>query len=888
MPAPKPPPSSGISNFLKGNAKFAYGGGVGLAFLGLDLKNVLDSDNKFKALLKTLKDFVLIRVAMVGLFNAVQAGIRGLVRDTGSLDQALKKLGQMQTFSRQLSAFVGGLSAARQRISALSQLSAKSPFKFEELAQANKSLEVFTRGAYSSVEATKEIGMVALATGNNITDVASVVGSFYDNLKNGQPVAQTTEQLRQMGVISQTTADHLNGMVEGGSNATQVFGELTEAMKKTAQGADGYKSELASITEEHQKAIESLQEKFASPFTAQETKNIENMTDAMKAITPTIGKVAGSLAIVFGGFTTAKTSMAKFFAESKSGQKTVEVFTYAIEALSVAAAAFGIYAAGQLTPIIAKLGQNFVQMGGFAAGATVALRSLAIVGVWALVATAVVSVVGAVINYSASIRQLKKDFRDWSTAQADNTAKLREQAAAIVTLADKHAVLASAMKNIIALQKQQDALDDKRKHRSKDEETPVYKKDMRQLIAYFSGAEEREKKLDEKKDKRASKEIENNKKIMADAAAQSTIIKEIVDAEAERQLAIEKQTKGIEQRDREAKAGLDAQQAAEKPLGDLEKQRVEVAGDLEKTRGAFKEREKELPKKPILSTTSITGGSEAEIRKYDAAMEQYRKKEEEFNKAQDKHYLTLESKEKALIQIDKEKQNIALQGPKTSSLFLNAQAEQLRQAKELKAAEADYAKLQKEGGGDREALSAAQIRVERAKALAGPEGIQKFAAGGELGLRQAEIAAATAKKAEANRPSPEELRQQRVERFQIKTDIQGRGARTSGDIKGAQAFEDLSKFSHHAEELMASGFQKQEAIALAGEQTRADITDEYLGKPMPVSALTAIGGGGGLPGIDPATEIARRQEMLQQKMVEYLALLSGKEEPETQTQPVYQ
>lgn len=894
MPAAKPPPSGGISGFLKSNAKFAgYTGGLGVAMIGLDAKNILDSDNKLKALLKTLKDFVLVRVAMVGVFTAVQAGIKGLVRDTGSLDQALKKLGQMQAFTRSLASFVGGLQAARQRISQLSQLSAKSPFKFEELATANKSLEVFTRGAYSSVEATKEVGAAAIATGNSITDVASAVGAFYDNLKSGQPVTQTTEQLRQMGIISQATADHLNGMVEGGSDMTQVFGELTQAMKNTASGAQGYKSELAGITAEHQKAIETLQEKFASPFTASETKNIQNMTEAMKAITPTIGKVAGSLQIVFGGFNTAKTSIAKFVAESKGGQKTIEVLTYAIEALSLAAVAFGVYAAGQLTPIIAGLGQKFVAMGGMAAGATVALRSLAIVGVWALVATAVVSVVGAVINYSASIKQLKKDFRDWSTAQADTTAKLREQAAAIVTLADKNAVLAASMKNIISLQKERDALDDKKKHRRKDEETPLLQKDARQLIRYFSGAEEREKKLEDKKDKRAAKEIENNKKIMADAAAQETINKQLVDAEAERQFQIEQQTKGIEQRDSEAKAGLEAQQAAEKPLGDLEKQRVEIAGDLEKKKSDFKDREKEAPKPPVKVAPPGAGYRGAGFReldylKYKEQQAEYEKKIKEYNQAQDKHYITQEEKEKQLIQIDKQKQDIALQAPKTSSMFLNAQAEQLRNAKELKAAEADYSKLQKEGGTDREKLSAAATRVERAKALAGEEGIKGYAATGELGLRQKEIAAATAKKAEEQRPSPEDVRRQKVERFQIETDIRGRGARVRGDIKTAQAMEDLSKFSHHAEQLMGAGFKKEEALQLAKEQTGADIADEYGGGRGQVSSLTAIGGGGGLPGIDPATEIARRQEILQQQMVGYLAIMSGDKEPEKQQQAVYQ
>jgi hypothetical protein len=892
MPAPKPPASSGISSFLKSNAKFAYGGGIGIAMLGLDAKAILDSDNKMKALLKTFKDFVLIRVAMVGIFTAVQQGIKSLVRDTGSLDQALKKLGQMQIFSRSLATFVGGLQAARQRIAALSQLSEKSPFKFEELATANKSLEVFTRGAYSSVEATKEIGLAAIATGSNITDVASVVGSLYDNLRSGQPIAQAAEQLRQMGIISQSTADHLVEMSEGGSDAASTFEVLTEAMKKTAAGAEGYKNELAGITEEHQKAIEVLQEKFASPFTAAETKNIENMTAAMKAITPTVGKVAGSLQVVFGGFNTARTSITKFVAESKAGQKGLEIFTYALEALSVAAVAFGVYAAGQLTPVIAKLGQSFVAMGGFAAGATIALRAVAIASVWLLVAQAIASVVGMVINYSNSVKQIKKDFHDWSEAQAEATKKLREQAAAIVTLADKNALLAASMKQIISLQKERQALDDKRKHLRRDEEVPIYRKDMRQLISYFSGAEEREKKLTDKKDKRAAKEIENDKKIMEDASHQETINKQIVDSEAERQFAIEQQTKGIEQRDREAKAGLEAQEKAEKPLGELEAKRVTVQAELDKRKGEIEDREKERPKAPtkVLEPPKGVQGSEfkqLEYLKYQADVVEYQKKSKEFDDAKIKQLSKSKTQEDEITSVLKQKQDIEMQAPEFSSTYRNARAEQLRQAKQATIEQITVDKLRKEKAEPAK-IQAAEIRLERAKTLAGPEGIKTFAETGERGLRKAEVAAEVARKAEAARPSGEDIRRQQVERLQIQTDIRGRDARARGDIKTAQAMEDLSTFSHHAEQLMGSGFSKQEALVLAGEETRADITEQYAGRQQPVGAIQTIGGGGNLPGVDASLEIARRQETLQQKMVDYLAILSGSTEEKAAQPPTYQ
>jgi hypothetical protein len=87
---------------------------------------------------------------------------------------------------------------------------------------------------------------------------------------------------------------------------------------------------------------------------------------------------------------------------------------------------------------------------------------------------------------------------------------------------------------------------------------------------------------------------------MADAAAKETINKQIVDAEAERQLQIEKQTKGIEGQGSKERTGLPTE--SRKTLGEL-KQRVETAGDLEKKRVNLRT-VREGPKAPVLPRLS--------------------------------------------------------------------------------------------------------------------------------------------------------------------------------------------------------------------------------------------------------------------------------------------
>lgn len=448
--------------FLKKNAKFMYGTGIlGAAFVASDIKKVSDADNKFSALLRIFKDFLTVRIGLVALFTGVSTAMKNLVRDSGSLEAALKKLSLMQVISRQFQGFVGSLDAARKRISEMETLSKRGPFRFEELLEANKALEVFTRGAFSSVEATQEVGQAAIATGNNVADVARAVGAFYDNLRSGQPVAQTADQLRQMGVITQETAEHLESMARSGEDATSVFAELRSAMAITGQSAKGYGDELEAVNLQHEQLVEEMKQKFGAPFAQAEIDNAKNMNAALKAYIPIVEQIAKGSARLYGGFNTVTSSVIRLAAESKLGQKAVIAIATALQALTVAAAGYGIFVGVKLIPTLATLGAAGTRLAGvlsvlgrFAGIATVGLRIAAVGSVVGLIATAVAGLAGAMINMRRETARAQKEFRDWEKAHNDATAALAAQVAAVRTLTDKNEALAKGIRELIALEKE--------------------------------------------------------------------------------------------------------------------------------------------------------------------------------------------------------------------------------------------------------------------------------------------------------------------------------------------------------------------------------------------------------------------------------------------------
>ena len=118
----------------------------------------------------------------------------------------------------------------------------------------------------------------------------------------------------------------------------------------------------------------------------------------------------------------------------------------------------------------------------YAATAIVALRGLALLAVWALVATAVISIASAFYHMSQESKKAEEDFRDWKKTHEDATAALMGEAAGVKTVEDKNAVLAKATKQIIALEKERDQSANETKHREKQ------RKQLQHFFGTVSGA----------------------------------------------------------------------------------------------------------------------------------------------------------------------------------------------------------------------------------------------------------------------------------------------------------------------------------------------------------------------------------------------------------------
>lgn len=351
-----------LGDFIKKNASESASGKIGKGFIAFDVANLVTSENKLKSIWQLLKDLILLRPVLaagfVGLFLSMGKSIRSLVHDTGSLEAALKKLSQIQGLQRMFTGILGGAAAAKLKVAELVNFAATRNIKLGDAAEASRSLTLMTKNGFSGAKALDVVNDAAKATNNTITGLADTVGEFSTALREGDSIQSATDNLRQMGVINDTTAASFIRLQQNGATADQIFGALTTSLKQFEGGARDAAGSIDGINEAREKAAANLQEKFGSPFAADDITNTKNYTAAMTALAPAVGRLGKFFEALTGGFSTVKSSFVEFAAGSKIARGALEGLVYV---LGTAVTVAGVLGASSLSKFFRGLSVSIAE-----------------------------------------------------------------------------------------------------------------------------------------------------------------------------------------------------------------------------------------------------------------------------------------------------------------------------------------------------------------------------------------------------------------------------------------------------------------------------------------------------------------------------------------------
>ncbi len=157
----------------------------------------------------------------------------GIVGGTaGGLILPIKLQVERQNIETAFEVLLGSADAAKQRVAELIEFAGQTPYTRDEIFQASRVLEVFTRGALSTGDGLKMVGDIAAGTQNEFERVAFWVGRLYDALESGRPIGEMLMRLQEMGALTGEGRERIEKLAKSGQDITRIWPEVAKEFSR--------------------------------------------------------------------------------------------------------------------------------------------------------------------------------------------------------------------------------------------------------------------------------------------------------------------------------------------------------------------------------------------------------------------------------------------------------------------------------------------------------------------------------------------------------------------------------------------------------------------------------------------------------------------------------
>lgn len=230
----------------------------------------------------------------VGMLSGAAAGATaGILK----LNKALSELGMrgaanIENLTQQFKPLLKGIESAKQRIADLSKFAASTPFRLNEVAEANRTLESLTKGALSTEQGMKLVGDAAAVTGESFADMATQVGRLYDGLQSGRPVGMVAQRLQELGILSGAARNQIESLQEQGKAGNEVWRVAEQEIKRASGAMQAMSQTLDGLQSNLDDNKTAFQTAFSSSYLEGSKAGVKAMGDAYARLTP-LAKWAG-------------------------------------------------------------------------------------------------------------------------------------------------------------------------------------------------------------------------------------------------------------------------------------------------------------------------------------------------------------------------------------------------------------------------------------------------------------------------------------------------------------------------------------------------------------------------------------------------------------------
>ena len=288
--------------------------------------------------------------------NLATAGIMKVVRGIGDLVQTAFR---METLSLQMEAFVGSAEGAEAAFDQFVEIAANSPLNLEQVAGAGKIMMAFGLSTEDAIKATEQLALVSAATGGDINLLARNMGQI---VAQGRAYTRDLTQFaiqgipiwEQLSVATGKNVTELKDMArEGRITGTEVgaaldlmtakgtaFAKVGERMQETFAGR------FAAI----EAAMQNLSKEFINAFNVIDKALGGPVSNSMKAVASGLKTIADNFGVIGAAAAAAAIGVGTFFAIMAVAKISAVVIS-----LGGIAATFAIIKGSILTTLAAQL-----------------------------------------------------------------------------------------------------------------------------------------------------------------------------------------------------------------------------------------------------------------------------------------------------------------------------------------------------------------------------------------------------------------------------------------------------------------------------------------------------------------------------------------------------
>lgn len=298
------------------------------------------------------------------------------------LQRAMQAAAMKDALVKQFAEITKSTAVAKQKIEELYQFASKSNISFEGIVKGGAILAKFSNGILLTKKNLELVEGTAAASGQSFESASEAVGEFYQTLANGEPIAESSNKLKDLGVVSSGTISKIEQLQLAGASMTASWDLVTQSLEKAKSAAEN----LAPTAEQLQGSIAGQKSAILAPsgqiVNRDEVAGLQAQKDIYEQLAPTLTTIATINTRVGQVFTEVSNAIVDVIAKS-------QILAPIVQALAAIFATLSIVVGGRAVLAISVLTARLVGLTAAAAETTIGTQVLAAgMGILRLAATA--------------------------------------------------------------------------------------------------------------------------------------------------------------------------------------------------------------------------------------------------------------------------------------------------------------------------------------------------------------------------------------------------------------------------------------------------------------------------------------------------------------------